>query len=182
MTRFSFRHHFDFALPESKDQVADRVRVQMRRNNPADLKLRRVNGALLLRFPSHEAQPATPQMELYLTGASGGGTAVHAVIGPSFGMWKFVKAALLSCVLIASIGLLLAFLEWQNGGIAWGLYLVLIGLAGWLFLFFIAEEAKRRNRDHTELLKAFVDNALGYDCFRTIKQRSVAGQVAHRTT
>jgi Na+/melibiose symporter-like transporter len=121
-------------------------------------------------------------MELQLTELPGGGTSVHAIIGPSFGMWKFVRAALLSCVLVAGIGILLAVLEWQNGGIAWGLYLVLLGLAGWLFLFFIVEEAKRRNKDHTELLKVFIDNALGYDCFRTDKERSMSRLIAHRTT
>jgi hypothetical protein len=182
MSRSVFRHHYEFDLPEHKDRVADRVRSQMRRNNPADLKLRRIGSALILRFPSHTSQAVTPQMELRLTELSGGGTSIHAVIGPSFGMWKFVRAALLSCVLIAGIGILLAMLEWQTGGIAWGPYLVLLGLAGWLFLFFMIEEAKRRNKDHTELLKVFIDNALGYDCFQTDKARGMSREVAHRTT
>jgi hypothetical protein len=178
MTRFGFRFHYEFSLPGSKDKVAELVRVQMRRNNPANLKLRRIDGSLLLRFPSHDAQPATPQMEIFLSEQPGGGTSVHAIIGPSFGLWKFMKAGLFTAALSVAVGLLVAFLEWRNGGLAWGLYLVLLGLAGWLFLFFFAEEGKRRNRDQTELLKVFIDNALGYDCFRTDKERAATASVA----
>lgn len=166
-----FREHHHFELSADPQQVEERVRRQMRRNNPSDLKLRRHAGRLVLRFPSHEAHMATPQMEIVLSDAAEGATSVHAIIGPSFGAWKFVKAALLVCTLCGVVGVGIAFLQWNNGGMAWGFYLMMLGLAGWLFLYFLAEEGKRRNRDRIELLKTFVDNALGNDCFGRDVQR-----------
>jgi len=165
MGPIGFRAHFHFHVTDDPVRVEERVRRQMRRNNPSDLKLRRQAGRLVLRFPSHQAQAVTPQMELRLSDVEAGGTHIHAIIGPSLGFWKFAKAALLVCALLGLIGLGLAFLQWNNGGLAWGFYLMMIGLAGWLFLYFLFEESKRRDRDRTELLKDFVDSALDQDCF-----------------
>jgi hypothetical protein len=161
----SFREHHRFHLELDGVRLEERVRVQMRRNNPSDLKLRRHAGRLLLRFPSHESHLVTPQMVLTLSDGPSGGTIVHAVIGPSFGLWKFAKAGLLMSAFCGALGMALAFLQWDSGGMAWGFYLMMIGLAGWLFLYFIMEEGRRRNRDRAELLKNFIDSALGMDCF-----------------
>lgn len=165
MGSLGFRSHHVFHVMEDPMRVEERVRRQMRRNNPSDLKLRRQAGRLFLRFPSHDAHMVTPQMELRLSDAEDGGTTVHAIIGPSFGFWKFTKAALLVCALLGLIGSAIAFLQWNTGGLAWGFYLMMIGLAGWLFLYFLMQEAKRRDHDRLGLLKDFMDNALGQDCF-----------------
>lgn len=165
MARFGFRYHYSVQLPDSPLVVEERVRRQMRRNNPSDLKLRRSNKSLLLRFPSHQAHAATPQMEIMLLPSVQGGTVMKLVIGPSFGAWKFLKGVLLACSLCGLIGMALTFLLWQSGGGAWGLYLMLLGLAGWLFLYFVSEEGKRRGRDRVELLKTFMQDALDLDLF-----------------
>lgn len=167
----TFREHHRFHLEEDGLRIEERIRLQMRRNNPSDLKLRRHAGRLLLRFASHEAHLITPQMEIALSDGATGGTLVHAVIGPSYGLWKFAKAGLMMCALCGILGFSLAFLQWNSGGMAWGFYLMMVGLAGWLFLYFIFEEGKRRNRDRAELLKDFMDGALGRDCFGRDRQR-----------
>lgn len=43
---------------------------------------------------------------------------------------------------------------------AWGAYMLMAGLSTWLFLYFLADNGKRRNRDRIDLLKTFVEGAL----------------------
>ncbi len=94
-----------------------------------------------------------------------GGTEVRTLIGPSFRIWRFFRAALIVFACLGISGLVLGFLNWGNGGGTWGLYVLMLGLAGALFLYFLSEEAKRRTRDETGLLKAFLEGALDRELF-----------------
>jgi len=181
MSRLGFRFHYSVHLPDLPGPVEDRIRSQVRRNNPSDLKLRRSGNVLLLRFPSHEAHVATPQMEISLRPDGKGGANLKLVIGPSHGVWKFLKGVLLACALCGLIGLALTFMQWNNGGGVWGLYLMLLGLSGWLFLYFVAEEGKRRGRDRVELLKTFMHDALGIDLFDLDKVNALGRGPAPKT-
>ncbi len=173
MGHSGFRYHYVIQLREPPSIIEEKVRKQMRRNNPSDLRLRRSNKTLVLRFPSHESKLATPQMELVLKPDAQGGTVLRLVIGPSYGVWKFLKGMLLSCALCGSIGLVLTFMQWNNGSGVWGLYILLLGLSGWLFIYFVAEEGKRRGKDATELLKTFMHDALDVDLFELDRPTAV---------
>jgi len=176
MTRFGFRPRFRAHLPEGREELVSRVKSQMRRSNPAELKLRRVGSRLVLRFPSHLSRVWTPQIEVHLADLPGGGTLLRARIGPSFRIWRFFRGALLAFMVCGVLGLSLAFFQWANGaGGVWGFYLVFGSLAGGLFLYFLSEQGKRRARDEMDLLMAFMDAALGRDCFRTGRQRRPVG-------
>lgn len=165
MATIGLRDHYLFRLSESTHEVADRLSTRTRKNNPAQLKFRRAGGVLLLRFPSHKLTATTPQMEIHLSAHPEGGTKVHAIIGPSFGVWKFMKAALLSCVLLCAVGLILAFFEWSGGEGTWGFCMVLLSIAACLFLLLLAEVGKAKGREQIEVLKAFVTTAWGTTIF-----------------
>ncbi|MEX1132140.1 MAG: hypothetical protein WEC15_02850 [Flavobacteriales bacterium] len=178
MGTLGFRYHYSVHLRETPAAVESKLRSQMRRNNPSDLKLRRSGEVLYLRFPSHQAHVATPQMEIILKPDGADGSFLQLVIGPSFGVWKFLKGVLLACALCGFIGLALAFMHWNEGGGVWGLYLMLLSLAGWLFIYFAAEEGKRRGRDRVELMKTFMHDALNIDLFDLDKVNALRGSPA----
>lgn len=178
MGRLGFRYHYSLRLPDTPAVVEGKLRSQMRRNNPSDLKLRRSGDILFLRFPSHEAHVATPQMEIILKPDGAEGSFLKLIIGPSFGVWKFLKGVLLACALCGFIGLALTFMQWNEGGGVWGLYLMLLSLAGWLFLYFAAEEGKRRGRDRVDLIKTFMHDALNIDLFDMDKENALRGSAA----
>ncbi|MCW5898181.1 MAG: hypothetical protein KIT10_02840 [Flavobacteriales bacterium] len=165
MPAFGFRPRHKAILPESAEWIEARIRQQLRRNNPSDLKLRKEHEALVLRFPSHISRIWTPQVRIRLAPLDRS-TAFHTIIGPSYRIWRFFRGALIAFGITGIAGLFIAFLNWGNGGGTWGLYVLLIGLAGGLFLYFLSEEAKRRTRDEVDLLKAFIEGALDQPIFR----------------
>ena len=139
MPELHLRPRFRFALPYDSGTVVERVRRQMRRNNPADLKLRSYGDHLVLRFPSHVAHMWTPQMRIDLEDVGTGGTLVHTIIGPSSRIWQFFLGSLTAVITIGIMGLLVGFVQWSNGADPWGFYLAVIGLSGSLFLFFLSK-------------------------------------------
>lgn len=163
MPELHLRPRFRFALPYDSGTVVERVRRQMRRNNPADLKLRSYGDHLVLRFPSHVTHMWTPQMRIDLEDVGTGGTLVHTIIGPSSRIWQFFLGSLTAVITIGVMGLLVGFVQWSSGADPWGFYLAVIGLSGSLFLFFLFEAAKQRTRDERDLLLMFLDNALDVD-------------------
>ncbi len=166
MPELHLRPRYRFILPLGTDAVMQRVRGQMRSNNPADLKLRGTLDHLVLRFPSHIASIWTPQMQLFLEPKGEGRTLVRAIIGPTNRIWQFFLGSLTAFVTVGAMGFLVGFAQWSNGSTPWGFYLAVLGMAASLFLFFLFEAAKQRTKDERDLLLMFMDNALDVDCTR----------------
>ena len=162
--------------------VLERVRKQMRRNNPADLKLRGSREHLILRFPSHMSHIWTPQMQIWLEPSSDGGTMIRAIIGPSSRIWQFFLGALTAMITIGVVAVLVGFVQWNSGDAPWGFYLAVVGLAGSLFLFFLFEAAKERTKDEKDLLVTFLDNALDVDCTALSRARREGRAPLHQAS
>lgn len=165
MRRPRIRPRFSCISSDNPQQIVERVRRQIRSNNPADLKLRGTVDRLVLRFPSHSSEMWTPQIQIRLQELASGGTLIKAVVGPSTRIWKVFQGTLTALSTLGAMGLLVGFTQWSMALRPWGFYLAFAGLAGGLFLYFMAESAKERARDRAELLRSFMDSALGSSCF-----------------
>lgn len=181
MRRPRIRPRYTCISPETPRQILERVRQQIRSNNPSDLKLRGTVDRLVLRFPSHTSEIWTPQIQIRLQELASGGTLINAVVGPSTRIWKVFQGTLTGLSTLGVMGLLVGFAQWSTNMRAWGFYLAIAGLAVGLFLYFLAEAAKERSRDKAGLLRTFMDSALGASCFvpeRSASMNEMVGKLA----
>jgi hypothetical protein len=94
-----------------------------------------------------------------------GTTQVQCIIGPAHRVWRLFRAAFLFFATLCITSALVGSFQIRSGGAIWGFYFAVIGLAGALFLYFVSEEAKRRTRDESNLLRTFIAGALRRDAF-----------------
>lgn len=181
MSYAPFRPRFKFRIAEDRQSFEGSIAAQIKANNPADLRLRKVERKLVLRYPSGSARIWTPQLVMEVRDLADGGSDLSAFIGPSFPVWRFFRSVLKVCVVTGVLALLLIFFRGSTGIGAWGSYLLMASLAIGLFLYFLSEEGKRRSRNETELLLTFMDDALGRELFMPKKSDSLKG-VLQRTT
>lgn len=165
MPTYHLRPRTQCMLPGTPADVVERLRQMTRRNNPSDLKLRGSVDELLLRFPSHTSHAWTPQVRISLVEQAAGGTLLRAVIGPERRVWRWFIGVLTALSTLGAMGLVVGFAQWSMGKAPWGFYLAVIGLVGGLLLYFVSAEAGRRTREQAEVLRDFLDQALGRSCF-----------------
>lgn len=156
------RERYTLLVEGTPEGVLRALRAHMRRSNPADLKVRVTQkpDSFVLRFPSHASQIGTPQLDIDLELVPRGLCRVTVTLGPSPLGWRLLRGGAFLSGGLALAGIAWAFLQWSNGGMAWGTYMFMAGLGTWLFLYFFAEDGKRRNRDRIGSLKSFVEGAL----------------------
>lgn len=160
-----FRPKVSFTHDESPQRIVEKVTAHARRNNPARLIIEKDDRSLLLKFPVERAELWSPQMEVHLHSTGDGRTAVTGIIGPKNSIWTIFRAGLLLITIIGALGLLLGFYQWVLKMAPWGFYLAVAGLCAGLFTWFLSEEGKRRAQDEMDLLRTFMDEALGVDHF-----------------
>jgi len=169
MSDLEFRPRFRFRTPLDPATIKARIQDRVRDRNPHALHLGGTGDHHALRFP-HDAQRSwTPQMDIDVELEQLPGrepvTVVRCQIGPSPSIWMlFVGGYIFLCV-IALLGISIGTSQQVVGAFAWGWWAALptpiLALALWL----MAQEGKRRSKDQMRILKRFVDDALGCDCF-----------------
>jgi hypothetical protein len=94
-----------------------------------------------------------------------GRTVVRCLIGPSPTIWMLFVGGYMFSASLALLGLSIGVSQQIVGADPWGFLLVaptpFIALVLWL----MAQGGKVRSRDEMRVLKVFVDDALGCDCF-----------------
>ncbi len=164
MNDLEFRPRFRFHSTLHPASIHDRIREQVRDNNPHRLELSGVGHHHTVRFPYLAQHAWTPQMDIDLEVEQLPGretmTVVRCQIGPAPSIWMlFVGGYLFLCV-IALLGISIGTSQQVVGAYAWGWWFALptplLALALWL----LAQEGKRRSRDQMRILKGFVDDAL----------------------
>ncbi len=176
-----FHPRFRFRIREDRETIESLIGAQIKANNPADLRLRKVREKLVLRFPSNTSRIWTPQLVMEVRARKEGGSELYAFMGPSYPIWRFFRTILKLCVGMGVIAFILLFFQGANGLGTWGSYLLMASLACGLFLYFLSEEGKRRSRNEMELLKTFMDDALGRELFQPEERRKTSG-VLQRST
>jgi hypothetical protein len=162
MRLLEFRPRTRFHHGENAIAVTRRVLAQSRRNNPARLEVDAQEGRLIIRFPRQTAEIWTPEMEVRMVPTSVG-TDILAILGPRSSVWGLFRSALLLITAVGVVGLFLGFVQWTLRQPPYGFYLAVAGLCAGLFIWFLSEEGKRRARDEMDLLKTFMNEALGSD-------------------
>lgn len=166
MAILEFRPRTSFVHSDDGPALIKRVMAQSRRNNPARLEVGSIENRLYIRFPKDTAEIWTPELEVRLQPRSGGGVHVKAILGPSSTIWILFRTALISIAALGVIGLVLCFVQWSTGEKPWGIYMAVAGLCAGLFIWFLSEEGKRRAKDEMDLLRTFMNDALGGDHFQ----------------
>ena len=169
MSDLEFRPRFRFRTLMSPETIRQRIQDHVQKQRPTGLRSSGTGYHLSLQFPAHEQHSWTPQLDLdmeveHLPG-EGPVTIVRCQIGPMPTIWMLFVGGYLSLCVIALIGISIGTSQQIVGAFTWGWWLALPTPFLALFLWLLAQEGKRRSREEMHRLKAFVDEALGCDCF-----------------
>lgn len=169
MSELEFRPRFRFRTPLSPETIKQRIQERVQDSNPHALRLGGTGHHLSLQFP-HKAQRSwTPQMDIDLEveqlSEREPRTIVRCQIGPMPTVWMlFVGGYIFLCV-IALLGISIGTSQQIVGAFEWGWWMALPTPFLALVLWLLAQEGKRRSKDEMRIMKTFVDEALGCDCF-----------------
>ena len=165
MSVLEFRPRFRFTTPLAKAEVVQRIGARLREANPHELWLKNADDHLVLSFPSKRTHAWTPQMDINLE-VRPEGTLVRCLIGPSPGIWMLFSAGYIVLSLLAMTGATLGFAQVSLGHMGWGFRALPVGAVGAVVLFLLARAGRQRATGEMRVLKHFVDDALGCDCFK----------------
>ena len=166
MTVLEFRPRFRFESPLKPDEVTRRIKQRVKQNNPHELWLKDAQQHLTLSFPSRNTEAWSPQMDINFEEQPNGLTLIRCLIGPSPGIWMLFAGGYLVFTLFGLTGITLGFSQWSLGNNAWGFWALPVALVGSAVLIFLARTGHQRAHSEMRVLKTFVDEALGCDCFK----------------
>lgn len=164
MSDLEFRPRFRFHTPLSPDEVKGRVAARIVSDNPQRLSLGGTGHHLVLNFPANMQRSWTPQMDVDVE-VLDGRTMVRCLIGPSPTIWMLFVGGYMFSAILALLGLSIGVSQQIVGADPWGFLLVAPTPFFALVLWLMAQAGKVRSRDEMRVLKVFVDDALGCDCF-----------------
>lgn len=168
MSVLEFRPRFRFVTPLAKQEVIDRIEARLKLDNPNQLWLKNADYHLLLSFPQRAVHAWTPQMDIGLDTPDPPqqGTLVRCLIGPGPGIWMLFMAGYLGATLIALTGITLGVAQLALKHNAWGFWGVAPAALLAVVLLYLAREGRSKATEEMRILKRFVDDALGCDCFK----------------
>jgi len=174
MSELEFRPRFRFRSPLAPEVIKQRIQDRVRDNNPAQLRLGGTGHHLSLQFPHAMQRSWTPQMDIDVELEQLPGekpvSVVRCQIGPMPTVWMLFVGGYIFLVVIALLGISMGASQQVVGAFAWGWWVALptpfLAVALWL----VAQEGKRRSKVEMSLLKHFVDDSLGCDCFAVAEE------------
>ena len=86
------------------------------------------------------------------------GSLLRGRFGPQPELWTLFIFLYTAVGFLATIGLMLGFVQWQSGMTPWGLWGVLIGIPGLAILYGVSATGQRLSAHQMEDLKRRVDN------------------------
>ena len=102
----------------------------------------------------------------FMPGATMLAAPLHALIDmPGFAALR-TWMALVNLTLLGLTGMTLGFSQWSLGSTPWGFWALPVSGLGVGVLIFLARAGHQRAHDEMRVLKTFVDEALGCDCFK----------------
>ncbi len=168
MTDLKFRPRFKFRTPMHPDAIRDRLRGQVRGNNPEGFRLKGNLPHMILLYPLEKQRLWTPQMDIDLEMEQEPGqetfTVVRCMIGPAPTVWMMFMGGYIALGLLATFGLAIGYPQLRLNESPWGLYGAGMLVAAGVVLWLLAQVGKLRARSDMERLKDFMDAALGCDC------------------
>lgn len=165
MSTLEFRPRFRFQTPLPSDEIVNRVKTHLKEKNPEDIRSRMIDTHLVLRISPETRHFWSPQADVSLETLDEGGTLVRCLFGPVPTVWTMFMFFYALLGFVALIGLMIGFSQWSLDESAWAFWLVPGTLIPAGLLYFAAWEGKRLAHDEMRLLKNFLDEALGCDCF-----------------
>lgn len=166
MSVLEFRPRFRFESPLKPEEVARRIQQRVKEQNPHELWVKNAHYHLTLSFPSKSTEAWTPQMDINFEDQPNGLTIVRCLIGPSPGIWMLFAAGYLVLTLLGLTGITLGLSQWTVGDAAWGFWALPVAAIGVVVMIVLARTGHQRAHDEMRVLKRFVDDALGCDCFK----------------
>jgi hypothetical protein len=166
MSMLEFRPRFRFESPLRPDEVARRIQQRVKDQNPQGLWVKNAHYHLTISFPSKSTEAWTPQMDINFEDLPNGNTLIRCLIGPSPGIWMLFAAGYLVLTLLGLTGITLGLSQWTVGDTPWGFWALPLAAVGVVVMVVLARTGHQRAHDEMRLLKRFVDEALGCDCFK----------------
>ncbi len=166
MSVLEFRPRFRFESPLKPGEVAGRIQQRVKEENPHGLWLKNAHYHLTLSFPSSSTEAWSPQMDINFEDLPNGLTLIRCLIGPSPGIWMLFAAGYLVLTLLGLTGLTLGFSQLTVGDTPWGFWALPVAVIGVVVMVVLARTGHQRAHEEMRVLKRFVDDALGCDCFK----------------
>ncbi len=173
MAILEFRPRFRFESPLTPEEVARRIQQRVSGDNPHGLWLKNAQYHLTLSFPSNSTEAWTPQMDINFEEQPNGLNLVRCLIGPSPGIWMLFAGGYLVLTLLGLTGMTLGFSQWSLGSTPWGFWALPFAALGVGALIFLARTGHQRAHGEMRVLKTFVDEALGCDCFKLAEAQAL---------
>lgn len=170
--KLEFRPRFRFGTPLGGKEIAERITERLRTNNPRGLWLKNAHDHLTLNFPGQGSEAWTPQMDIDFEAVDEGRTLVRCLIGPSPSIWMLFTGGYLGLTLLGLTGITIGFVQQLMKIPMWGYVAVPVSLVGAAALFFVAHAGQHRARAEMRVLKDFLDEALGCDCFKLAEEQA----------
>lgn len=173
--KLAFRPRFRFLTPLSMEQIVDRINARADNDNPEGIIVKYVHNHLILDFPTYSKKFWSPQMDVNLEiDEETQQVRVRCMIGPSSTVWTMFMFLYGLIGFAALIGIVMGTSQWSMDNTPWGLWI--FGVAAILggILHLASLEGQRLSRDEMRLMKQFLDQALGCDCFQLSEQQREA--------
>lgn len=153
------RPRFEVVVPCSSRVAAERLHASLGR---ADARCRgKVFGShAVLHVPEAQERVWSPFLSVDLVGM-GDDTVVRGLFGPKPSVWTLFVAAYAVCTFLAIAAVGFAYAQWSLGQPMWALSVAGGAALGALATYGFARYGQARGRDQMDLLRGFLDTALG---------------------
>jgi hypothetical protein len=173
MAILEFRPRYRFESPLTPEEIAVRIQQRVTELNPQGLWLKNAHYHLTLSFPTNSTEAWSPQMDINFEDQPNGRTLIRCLIGPSPGIWMLFAGGYLMLTLLGLTGVTLGLAQWTVGEDPWGFWALPVALVGVMVMVVLARTGHQRAHDEMRILKLFVDEALGCDCFKLAEAQAL---------
>ena len=149
------RPTFSILLDPSPDQAMDAIRERLQGMTYRDCS--RSKGRCADFFVEEEERRVwSPHLSIQVEPAENGAL-LRGRFGPHPELWTLYVFLYSAMGFLAVMGILLAFVQWQSGMAAWGLWGTAIGLPGMALLYLVSATGQRLSAHQMDALRRRVD-------------------------
>lgn len=175
--KLAFRPRYKFTSDLRKAEIVERVSTNLDNHNPHRIKASVIDYHIVLRMPDDKQHVWSPMMDINLECEQHEKqTIVRCFISPAPNIWTLFMFLYSLLGFIAIVGLMLGLSQMTVGDTPYLFWLVAVGAAGALILYFLAQEGKVLAKDEMVILKHFFDQSLECDCFHLSEQQKAAAE------
>lgn len=156
MSELDFRPRFKFEVGCGKEAFAERIKVQLRLNNPNGFKGKTRHDHFLIRVNPEQKHFWSPTLDICWELNENKKVEVRCLVAPEASVWTMFMFLYVVAGFGALIGLMVGSSQLTLDTNPWGFWLAAGSLLLGVVLFFVAQFGKRLAKDEMLELKSFI--------------------------